>query len=103
MTAFVTEVCGECGNLKSVCSDPDVRAYPQRSYCYFSAGVAQTWRRTWAMYDHPDPKSERPHETDGLKWWLALEDLTPEDNFFVPATGLGASRPPAPNGETDYQ
>lgn len=82
MASYVTDVCPDCGNLRSVCSDPDIAWYPQRSYCYAKAARDQIWRRTWAQFDHPDQKTGAPHVTDGLVWGMARSDLTPEDDFF---------------------
>ena len=82
MTAFVTEVCPDCGNLRSVCSDPSIPWYPQRSYCYPSAAVMQTWRRTRERFESPKHDDPSPHVTDGLKWGMSQFDLTPQDDFF---------------------
>lgn len=92
MTEYVTDVCPSCGNLVSVCSDPEVRPYPQRSVCYFTAGREQTWRRTIAKYGQPDPKDASPHEIDGLAWGMSLHDLTPDDDFFGDAPLLDSAR-----------
>lgn len=80
MTAYVTEVCSDCGNLRSVCSDRSVAQYPQRSYCYAKAEVDAAWRRTWAKYGQPEGAAA--HDTDGLKWWTSPDDLTPDDHFI---------------------
>lgn len=102
MTAYVTEVCERCGNLRSVCSDPTIRPYPQRSVCYLTAAAEQMYRRTALKFGHPETKDGgAPHETDGLQWWASLHDLTPEDDFFGEAALL--DRSPAANGEADDQ
>ena len=101
MTAYVTEVCDRCGNLRSVCSDPASVWYPQRSVCYATAAAEQTWRRTHKVFEHPQHDSPEPHMVDGLHWWASPYDLTPEDDFFGEAALLG--RPPAANGEADDQ
>jgi hypothetical protein len=82
MTDFVTEVCRDCGNLRSVCSDPTLPWYPQRSYCYATAARDQIWRRTRKAYKHPDADAAEPHVTDGLTWGMSRHDLTPDDDFF---------------------
>lgn len=79
---YLTDVCRECGNLKSVCADPTVPWYPQRSYCYASAAREQIWRRTRKAFKQPDSTQAEPHTTDGLAWWMSQHDLTPEDDFF---------------------
>lgn len=102
MTDFLTELCPSCGNLKSVCSDPTMPWYPQRSVCYATAAREQVWRMTWERYGRPEQKDAK-HVTDGLSWWLHREDLTPEDDFFgeglyVPGVGL-----PAADSQADDQ
>lgn len=82
MTFYVVEVCRECGNLKSVCSDPLVPWYPQRSYCYASAAREQEWRQTRKVFKQPEPTDDAPHITDGLAWWMSQHDLTPDDDFY---------------------
>jgi hypothetical protein len=82
MTAYVTEICPHCGNLRSVCSDPNMAWYPQRAVCYVSASLEITRRRVTAKYGHPEPKATEPHQTDGLNWWMAQHDLTPDDHFI---------------------
>lgn len=99
MTFYVTEVCRDCGNLKAVCSDPTTLFYPQRSYCYASAGRDQTWRRTFKAYEHPKPDSESPHITDGLSWWMSQHDLTPDDDFFGEGRLRGGT--PPTDGQAD--
>lgn len=101
MTAYVTEVCPSCGNLRSVCSDPTVPWYPQRSVCYASAAREQVWRMTRDRYGHPEPTQKTAHKTDGLVWLTTQHDLTPQDDFFGEGSYVpGAGLPPS-NGEAD--
>lgn len=99
LTEYALEVCPDCGNLRSVCSDPErVTFYPQRSYCYATAVKAQVWRRVEALYGHPDPKSSNEHFTDGLKIGATLYDFTPDDGFLdtpeqAALRAIGSSRP----------
>lgn len=81
MTAYVTEVCQNCGNLRSVCSDPSRTLYPQRSICYPTAVRDVAYRLVYAKYGRPDPKSGDMHITDGMAIWASEHDLTPDDNF----------------------
>lgn len=100
MTAYVAEVCPSCGNLRTVCSDPGVPWYPQRSVCYASAAREQVWRMTRRRYGHPEPTQETPHQTDGLVWLTLQQDLTPEDDFFGEGSYVpGAKQPPGDQHE----
>lgn len=81
MTALLTEVCGSCGNLKSVCSDPERPFYPQQHRCYITAAEAIARRKVDRLYGHPEPKSG-PHFTDGLTVRASEFDLTPDDEFL---------------------
>lgn len=78
MTAYVRDICS-CGNLRSVCSDPTLAWYPQRSMCYSSAVRDLTARRIEKRYG--DPGVEALHPTDGMRVWTSTEDLTPDDDF----------------------
>lgn len=82
MTAYVTELCPNCGNLRSVCSDPTVSWYPQRSVCYASAVRDVAWRKVHKKHPGPEPKSGELHETDGMVVWASQHDLTPDDHFI---------------------
>ncbi len=73
-------VCSQCGNLRSVCANPEVGLYPQRSMCYFTAAEAVTWRRIHAKHEDNKP-GKAPHPLDGMSVWMSDQDLTPEDDF----------------------
>lgn len=74
------ELVCSCGNLKSVCSDPDIGLYPQRSMCYVTAAESVTWRRLRAKHKDNEPGA-KPHPLDGLTVWMSEHDLTPDDHF----------------------
>lgn len=80
MTAYVTEVCPDCGNLRSVCSDPNVPLYPQRRMCYATAVRDLTVRRVRARHKG-EPGTEELHALDGMSVWVSTADLTPTDDF----------------------
>jgi hypothetical protein len=80
MIAYVTEICKTCGNLRSVCSDPDLALYPQRSMCYSSAARELTVRRLREKHK-AEPGTAELHPLDGLSVWMSPEDLTPDDDF----------------------
>lgn len=80
MIAYVTEICRDCGNLKSVCSDPERPFYPQRRMCYATATREVTARRLVDKYGHPE--GVEVHPTDGMGIWASPEDLTPDDDFL---------------------
>lgn len=73
-------VCQSCGRLRSVCSDPEVKNYPQRSMCYVTAAEEVTWRRLRAKHEDNKPDG-KPHPLDGLSIWMSEQDLSPDDNF----------------------
>lgn len=79
MIAYITEICPDCGNLKTVCSDPERPFYPQRRMCYATATAAITRRRLIDRHGHPE--GTEPHHLDGMGLWASPEDLTPDDDF----------------------
>jgi hypothetical protein len=82
MIAYVREVCPSCGNLRSVCSDPDIPWHPQRTMCLATAAREVALRRVYRKYKHPAPDDPEVHETDGMQVWVSMDDLTPDDNFI---------------------
>lgn len=73
-------VCSSCGNLSSICSNPDVDWYPQKSTCWASAGHALTQRRIDEKYGLE--RTTQPHTLDGVTVWVSDQDLSPDDPFF---------------------
>ena len=80
MIAYVVDICPSCGNLKSVCSDPDRPFYPQRSMCYATAVRELTSRRLRAKHKG-EPGTQDLHPLDGMGLWASPEDHTPDDDF----------------------
>lgn len=74
------ELVCSCGNLRSVCSDPEVDWYAQKSVCYASAGEAVTHRLLDEKYGRE--RTTKPHSLDGVTVWVSDQDLTPDDPFF---------------------
>jgi hypothetical protein len=80
MTWLVTEVCPDCGNLRSVCSDPERAFYPQRRMCYATAVRELTLRRLQAKHKQ-EPGIDDLHPLDGMGVYVSPDDLTPDDDF----------------------
>lgn len=101
MAFYVTEICHDCGNLRSVCSDEALsdKWYPQRTVCYASAAKEAAWRAVGAHHK-PKPDDHGSHVTDGWGIWTSQFDLTPDDDFEGALRLLGA---PVASGETDDQ
>ena len=81
MTAYVTEICPQCGNLIDVCSDPNVDWYPQRDVCYATRAKDITWRMIHKKHGQPEWNDPNPHPIDGWRVGAAQYDLTPDDSF----------------------
>lgn len=73
-------VCPNCGNLRSVCSDPTRDWYPQRSMCYATASREVVLRRLQKKHEKTEPGLTL-HPLDGMSVWVAQDDLTPNDDF----------------------
>lgn len=92
------DTCQKCGRPMSVCSDPNLTFYPQRTVCY--ADMATSWVRwkydqlhgseTHAQFHDGTFKAWSKHRSDafpyaaddGISLWVATEDLTPDDDFL---------------------
>lgn len=81
MLAESALVCSSCGNLKSVCSQPGLRLYPQREECYVTAAQELVMRRLHKKYAR-EPGTDSLHALDGVSVWMAEADLRPDDPFF---------------------
>lgn len=76
------EVCGQCGQLRSVCSNPETQWYPQRSTCWATATRENIYRQWHAKHDKAQPDALGFKPTDGVTLWVATADLTPGDDFL---------------------
>ena len=76
-------ICPSCGNLKSICSDPENDLYPQRRVCHVEASQKMIRRRVDAHFKQHEPshKNGWVHPTDGWSIWMSLVDSTPDDDF----------------------
>lgn len=74
-------VCPRCGNLREVCSDPEVGYYPQRDVCYSTAAHELTMRRLKSKHKDNEPGPDEFHPLDGVRVWMSAHNLTPDDKF----------------------
>lgn len=79
MTAYVRDLCPECGNVRAICSDPHRPVYPQRSTCYIAAVRDMTTRQVKKKYGEPD--GDDLHPMDGVSIWASPENVNPDDDF----------------------
>lgn len=68
-------ICPQCGNLRSVCSNPDIDWHPQESYCYSTAAVQWRWRKLHEEYPAEAKVATGEHPLDGLNVWASDLDL----------------------------
>ena len=73
--AYERLVCSKCGNLRSVCSDPERDWHPQTSVCWPTATVEWGVRRLNDKHGQPDSDSTELHPLDGVSVWASPEDL----------------------------
>lgn len=75
-------LCPDCGNLRSVCSDPEQAWYPQRHVCLASKDLAALDRKWRKKHENASPDGAGRLPTDGERLWVAPDDLTPDDKFL---------------------
>lgn len=80
-------MCRRCGNLRSVCSDPDRDHYPFRDYCYITATQEQAWRK---VHKRVEKKQLRQREVDGMSIGVMFDDPDPDETFFDGTQKLAA-------------
>lgn len=81
MVSYVRDLCSACGNLRTVCSDPDRVWYPQRTMCYATANREVTQRRVLKRNEDVKQTADALHPMDGMGVWVSEDDLTPDDDF----------------------
>lgn len=83
-------VCRHCGNLKSICSNPDGLLgqgfYPARDICWVTAARQAASRRFDRMHEKAEPDLLGYLPTDGVFIRAALVDEDPDDDFLNDAT-----------------
>lgn len=74
-------ICPRCGNLRSICSDPNIDWHPHESVCWPSATAEWGMRRL--RKKHPDEKEVGGalHPLDGVRVFAA--DAPPEVDPFA--------------------
>lgn len=71
---FDQETCPQCGNQRSVCSDPNIDNYPRESVCWVTA-AREVHQRRWEN-KHGDAKPDKAGYLpgDGLTLWVSQQD-----------------------------
>lgn len=85
---YQESLCPQCGQLRSICSDPSVSHYPQLHVCWATAAQMVASRRFHNLHEKAKPDSAGYLPTDGALVWVSDEDLTPDDDFL--RQGLGS-------------
>lgn len=81
MMAAASLICKACGNLRSVCSNPDINWHPQESVCWATA--TQQWGVRRLQAQHKDFKADATDSRgelvmsplDGVSVWVSDVDL----------------------------
>ena len=81
LLAYDAEVCPNCGNLRSVCSDPSIDWHPHTSTCW--AGATRDWGVRRFQEKHKDEPFEptKIHSTEGVSIWVS--QTPPEVDEFA--------------------
>ncbi len=80
-------VCPDCGNLRSVCSDPSIDWHPQTATCWPTA--TRQWASEQLAKKHKEWKGEGLHPAAGRSLWVTQHE--PEVDEFGIEVGLVAS------------
>jgi hypothetical protein len=73
-------VCRRCGNLISVCSDPNLDWHPNTTTCWPSASAEWGWRRLRKMHPLAEEVGDALHPLDGARVYSSQEQ--PLDDPF---------------------
>lgn len=80
--AYEAEVCSSCGNLRSVCSDPNIDWHPRISTCYATASREWGDRRLAEKYKDWKSDSVHDHPLDGVTVWVSQEPPSEDEDEF---------------------
>lgn len=69
MLAAASLVCSQCGNLRSICSDPSQPFHPQESVCWSTAA------QQWGIRRLRDQHKNFDHETRDSRGELVMSPL----------------------------
>lgn len=81
MLAHHDLICPDCGNLRSICSDPTRQWYVNRRMCFATAARSLMWRAVREKHKDNEPGTKALHPLDGMDLWASEFDLTPDDKF----------------------
>lgn len=81
LLAYEALVCSRCGNLTSVCSDPNVEWHPDTTTCWASASVEWGWRRLKKLHPAEEEVTGALHPLDGVRVYAA--QTPPEVDEFA--------------------
>jgi hypothetical protein len=82
LAEYEDALCPQCGQLRSICEDPEIGWYPQRHICWATTAREAATRRWAKKHEKAEPDSVGALPTDGTIVWVSDEDLTPDDNFL---------------------
>lgn len=82
LAEYEAALCPQCGELRSICEDPEQEWYPQRMVCWSSAARSVATRRFDKLHENDKPDAAGNLATDGTVVWVASEDLSPDDDFL---------------------
>lgn len=75
-------LCVQCGQLRSICEDPEQAWYPQNNVCWSTAARMVATRRFQNKHEKAKPDGAGYLPTDGSVIWVSSQDLTPDDMFL---------------------
>lgn len=74
-------VCRQCGNLRSVCSDPTIDWHPDTATCWPTATQQWGLRRLAKKHENAKPDDTALHPLDGVTLWVS--QVEPEQDPFA--------------------
>lgn len=75
-------VCSKCGNLRSVCSNPELDWHPHTDVCWPTATAEWGVRRLQAKHEKVDRDGTKLHPLDGVSVYTSQHPPDPEDDEF---------------------
>lgn len=77
------ERCPDCGQPRSICSDPSVDYFPQRAICWATAALRVAQRRWDRHTEDAQPDASGYLPGDGVTVWVSTTDLEPDNDWLT--------------------
>ncbi|VXC08880.1 hypothetical protein [Aeromicrobium sp. 9AM] len=82
LAEYEAALCPQCGQLRSICSDPATVFHPRLHTCFLTSAQQMHERRWRRKYEKTEPDRDGWLPTDGSFVWVSDDPGEPDENPF---------------------